>query len=149
MPLGHYAHLAGSGGPGIRYLCVMSDAESGITFAQLIATARRARGWSQEELETASGVSRSTLSRWERGQADRPEPEHVRAVCKALGIDPRYAAVSLGFLTEDEIRERGSLSAELEEILTIIQDPALPQSAREGWIRYLKYLHTSTRDEAV
>jgi transcriptional regulator with XRE-family HTH domain len=133
----------------IRYLGIMGDAEPGTSFATLIANARRVKGWTQDDLERESGVSRATLSRWERGLSDRPEPEHVRAVCKALGIDPRRAAVSLGYLTEEEIRERGSLSVELEEILTMIEDPSMPPAARAEWIRYLKYLHASARDKAV
>lgn len=125
------------------YSCVMADAPS--TFAELIANGRRRKNWSQEDLETHSGVSRSTISRWERGLADKPEPEHVRAVCAALGVDPRRAAVSLGYLTSEEIA--GStplLDPAVEEVLDILQDPAVSEDEKTSWIGYLKYL----RDKA-
>lgn len=139
----------------LNYDYVMDDGIESETFAELIRTAREAKGWSQEQLEraTADGrgehVSVSTISRWERGQAGRPEPSHVRMVCRALGIDPRRAAVALGYLTQDEISGGDNrLSADLEEILAILADPAIPASAKEEWKRYLRFLQASSRSQA-
>ena len=139
-----------------RYAHVMNDAVRPETFANLIRGAREAKGWSQEQLELATRgiagehVSVSTISRWERGQAGRPEPEHVRKVCKALGIDPRRAAVALGYLTQEEVEPRrgAELPADIEEVLTILEDPKLPQDDRNKWIDYLKYLHRQAQQQA-
>jgi transcriptional regulator with XRE-family HTH domain len=131
------------------YDCDMDGAKP--VFADLIANARKARGWSQEDLERESGVSRGTISRWERGAADKPEPELVRAVCRALNIDPRLAAVALGYLTPDEIGQPAKLTLdpEIERILDALSDPALPREQREQWVNYLHYLRDQARRKAV
>jgi len=130
---------------GIPYDCVMDDSAGAESFADLIGNARRAKGWSQEDLEQESGVSRSTISRWERGLADRPEPQHVRSVCTALGIDPRRAAVALGYLTEEEISPGDdALPAEVEEVLQILQSGNISAESRREWINYLKYLQAAS-----
>lgn len=142
-PLGHYDY-------------VMNDGVSSQSFADLIRTAREARGWSQEQLELATNdghgghVSVSTISRWERGQAGRPEPTHVRMVCKALGIDPRRAAISLGYLTHEEVYgpQEDGIPEELRKILDILQDPAVPEAQKEEWKRYLLYLDSTSRRQA-
>jgi transcriptional regulator with XRE-family HTH domain len=128
------------------YDCNMGDARP--VFADLIADARRAKGMSQEDLEAASGVSRGTLSRWERGVGDRPEPENVRAVCAVLGIDPRWAAVSLGYLTAAEVEGPGLLRPEVEQVLAMLEDPTLPAEDRDKWIDYLKFLYARAQEKA-
>lgn len=70
----------------------------GTAFAELIAGARRRRGLTQDEVTLRSGVSRSTLNRWEAGDATRPDPDHIRSVCGVLDIDPVAALVALGYL---------------------------------------------------
>jgi transcriptional regulator with XRE-family HTH domain len=124
------------------YSCAMSDASQEWDFAALIRDGRRRKGWSQDDLEAESGVSRSTLSRWERGISDRPEPPHVRAVCLALGIDPRRAAVALGYLTPEEVRPPAGrpLDPEIAEVLDLLQDPSVPVDEKREWIKYLRYL---------
>lgn len=134
---------------GTLYACVMGDATSVPTFAELVTEGRRRKGWSQEDLETQSGVSRSTLSRWERGLADKPEAAHVRAVCGALGIDPRRAAVSLGYLTAEEVEGPSRLlDPEVEEILSILEDPAVPAGEKANWVDYLRFLRDRSRRQA-
>lgn len=124
----------------LNYICAMPDAVPEQIFADLIRKARENRNWSQGDLEAESGVSRSTISRWERGLSDKPEPKHVRAVCRALGIDPRKAAVALGYLTPEEIAPATSrgLDPEVEEILAIL--PGVPPEERKPLIDYLKFL---------
>ncbi|GAA0495320.1 hypothetical protein Ade02nite_18860 [Paractinoplanes deccanensis] len=142
----HASHLAQSLSGPVTYACVMADAVQ--SFADLIADGRRAKGWSQDDLERESGVSRSTISRWERGLADRPEPEHVRAVCAALGVDPRRAAVSLGYLTEDDLRAgQDQLPQEVEEVLDILQSGSISAESRREWINYLKYLQQASTSD--
>lgn len=125
-------------GPSL-YHHVMND---GASFANLIRTARETKGWSQQDLEEATGVSVSTISRWERGQAGRPEPEHVRAVCAALSVDPRRAAVSLGYLTAEEAGfttpTGPPIDPEIEDVLQLL--PRIPADRRAEWIHHLRYL---------
>lgn len=130
------------------YSCVMADAFPEQTFADLIREGRRRKKWSQEDLEAESGVSRSTVSRWERGVSDRPEPEHVRAVCLALGIDPRTAAVALGYLTADEVKPAGGrpLDPEIAEILDLLQDPTVDVEEKRQWLEFLRLLRQRGRN---
>lgn len=139
------AHAAGEPTIVSQYPHVMSDVALPQTFADLIRTAREAKGWTQEQLEAATAdndgahVSISTISRWERGLADRPDPEHVRRICAALGVDPRRAAVALGYLTAEEVEPGAALlDPEIEEVLRILPD--VPEDERRKWIQYLKYL---------
>lgn len=150
VSLMHGSHITQRDRGGSPYSCVMPDATAALTFAELIANARRRKGWSQEDLETHSGVSRSTISRWERGLADKPEPEHVRAVCTVLGVDPRRAAVALGYLTTEEIEgpSRPLLDPAVEEVLDILQDPAVPEDEKKSWITYLRYLRDKGQTQA-
>jgi hypothetical protein len=71
--------------------------------------------------------------------ADRPEPAHVRAVCRSLDLDPRRAAVALGYLSAEEVEPpRTGLDEEVEEVLRILPD--VPADERRQWIQYLKWL---------
>lgn len=121
-----------------------NDNPRGEAFANLIREGRRAKGWTQDRLVEASGVSRSTVLRWEAGDASRPDPDQVRAVCLALGIDPRRAAVALGYLTADEVAAMDSrghpLSQEEEEILAILRDPSVPSAEKGPLVEYLRFL---------
>lgn len=118
----------------------------GAAFAALLREARRERGWTQDTLVEASGVSRSTILRWEGGDASRPDPDQVRAVCLALGIDPLRAAVALGYLTPEDLRPSGEprrpLDPTQEEVLDILQDPEVPAAEKAAWVEYLRYLRT-------
>src|SRR6266516_49393 len=49
-----------------------------------LATARYEKGWSQEELAERVGVTRNTLSKWERGIV-APYPLHVHRLCSLFG----------------------------------------------------------------
>lgn len=52
---------------------------------EVLVTARRARGLTQQELADLTGVSQAALSRWEN-QDRVPGEEHVAAVARALGV---------------------------------------------------------------
>ncbi|MEU7980547.1 helix-turn-helix transcriptional regulator [Micromonospora sp. NPDC049081] len=122
--------------------------ERGKAFAALIRDARTRLGWTQDQLVERSPVSRSTLLRWESGDASRPEPEQVRAVCLVLGIDPREAAVALGYITAEELHPstelRERLPEDLEEVVEILRDPRVPSVAKEALLGYLRELRTRT-----
>lgn len=89
--------------PTVSHLRPERDATRGETFAKLIVKARRDKGWTQETLIDQAGISRSTLLRWEAGDAQAPNPDHIRAVCKALGIEQADALLALGYLAADEL----------------------------------------------
>lgn len=128
----------------------MPPDERGKAFAKLITEARHKKGWRQEDLVAATGISRRTLSRWEGGDAERPDPDQVRAVCLALGVDPRLAAVALGYLSADEVGgavpERQPLTPEEEEVLEILRDPKVPSAAKEPLIDHLRFLRDQRRN---
>lgn len=122
----------------------------GEQFAQFIRDARSRAGIPQDTLAERAGVNRTTIIRWESGAAERPDPEQVRRVCAVLGVDPRWAAVALGYLTDEEVRGTGHapLSLDIEEVLTILQDPAVPPESKNEWVQYLKYLYIKARRTA-
>lgn len=72
-------------------------------FSALIVGARHSLGLTQDKVVHATGISKTTLIRWEAGRAERPEPERVRALCLLLGINPVDAVIALGFLTESDV----------------------------------------------
>lgn len=71
-------------------------------FGALVAAARKAQRWTQDDVAERTGISRATLSRWERGKADQPTGHQARKLCLALGVNPVRAVVALGFLTAEE-----------------------------------------------
>jgi transcriptional regulator with XRE-family HTH domain len=56
-----------------------------MSFANHLVALRRARGLSQAELASATGLGAPTVSRYERGLA--PSLEHVVKLAGALGAD--------------------------------------------------------------
>lgn len=57
-----------------------------MTWGEQLAEARRARGFTQEELAERLGVSRQAVAKWERDAA-RPGPGNARALRDLLGED--------------------------------------------------------------
>lgn len=57
-----------------------------MTWGEQLAEARRARGFTQEELAERLGVSRQAVAKWERDAA-RPGPTNARALRDLLGED--------------------------------------------------------------
>jgi transcriptional regulator with XRE-family HTH domain len=121
-----------------------SNSTRGDAFGALIREGRQRKGWTQDRLVDESGVSRATITRWEAGDARRPDPEQVRAVCLALDIDPRRAAVALGYLSPDEaapvVRDGTPLSAEETEILDILRNPEIPSRRKAALVELLRSL---------
>lgn len=134
----------------------MPDAEAaarrGQQFGRLIREARLNGGLTQDALVAESGVSRSTILRWERGEAERPDPEQVRAVCRVLRIDPVKAAVALGYITAEEAGlaapEESSRPSNptFSEVLDILEGGGLTQEEIDHWVGYLRYLRQQARE---
>ena len=62
----------------------------------VIRLAREARGWRQEDLATACGYSRSTISRLETGSRAGTDLAMIRAVAEKAGIPPAVLGPVLG-----------------------------------------------------
>lgn len=66
------------------------------TFGAALVRARQAVGLTQSQLSAAAGVPQSSLSVWERGEAE-PSPETVFALEGALAVDDGALSRLLGF----------------------------------------------------
>jgi transcriptional regulator with XRE-family HTH domain len=123
--------------------------DRGRDFANLIRDARNALGLTQEDVIIASGVSKSTIIRWEGGRAERPDPDQVRALCRVLRIDPKRAAVALGYLHPDDLGDPvvpgRKLDPSILEVIEILEDPRVPSDEKLGWVRYLRYIKSQAR----
>src|SRR5581483_588449 len=58
--------------------------------AKRIADLRLARGWNQEQLGAAAGVSSSNISKIERGETERPHTRTLDAIAQAFGWPDRH-----------------------------------------------------------
>ncbi|MDG4791919.1 helix-turn-helix transcriptional regulator [Micromonospora sp. WMMD1102] len=130
------------------YSALMSQPDRKDAFANLIKQGRQQRGWRQEDLVAASGVSRRTLTRWEGGDAERPDLDQVRAVCIALGIRPIDAAIALGLLDADEIDQPPPPPTDprADELLDVLQDTRIPTAAKEALLTLLRQLRNQPDD---
>lgn len=70
-------------------------------FKERIFQARKAKGFSQEELAEAVGVSRQAVSKWETGEA-MPDTEKLVTLCHALELDMEYLALGKKSLNVQE-----------------------------------------------
>lgn len=118
------------------YRVRMHDTEvgPGHRFATLIKDARDQRGWTQEDLVNASGVSRQTIIRYESGKATNPQPAEVRAVCSALELDPREAVIALGYVTRAELElppPEPRMDPLLARAARTLADARVPASAKD------------------
>jgi DNA-binding XRE family transcriptional regulator len=118
-------------------------------FAQLLRAARDHAGLTQEALAASVGVHRSTIVRWEGGDATLTDPSLVRAVCLKLGIDPREAAVALGYLTAEDLTptdvQRQPLDPTLAAIVAKLRDPSVSEQDKQAAASYIAYLHSQAR----
>ena len=56
-----------------------------VVLAERLKALRKARGWTQHDLSRASGLTRSHISRLERGDIQLPSSERLRQLAQALG----------------------------------------------------------------
>ena len=56
-----------------------------VVLAERLRTLRKARGWTQHDLSRASGLTRSHISRLERGDIQLPSSDRLRQLALALG----------------------------------------------------------------
>lgn len=62
-------------------------------------------GWDNLDLAAESGIDRSQVSRWLRGEG-HPRNDKLRQVCQALRVDVRLGIVAAGYFTPDDLRLR-------------------------------------------
>jgi transcriptional regulator with XRE-family HTH domain len=86
---------------------------------ELIRQAREARGWSQDELRLAIGVSQQTVSRWEN-RVYPVRAKYVAPLVRELGVDEEELLAAVNARTEEHDDSAGSapdeLLASLEEL---------------------------------
>lgn len=122
----------------------VADDDGGKRFAALLRTHRTAAELRQEDVADRSGVSLSTISRWERGQVENPKPTELRAVCRVVKLRTVAACEALGYLDPAELadipqppREHGPT---VEEIISIFENPDVPHEVKYATLQYLRWL---------
>lgn len=129
----------------LHYCVVMPTDEPGaLRLGRLIRQARVDLGWTQKDLAEESGVSIETIKRYENGKIKSPESELVRNIVRALGIDVREVPVALGLVTREEMDlppvQPRRFDPEVEEAISILQDPLMSDMAKQGALQYLRFL---------
>lgn len=129
----------------------MNRREAG-AFARLVKSARRRRGWTQQELADAAFIGRRTVIRWERGEISEPEPAQLRAVIAALDLDPADVYRSLGWLSgqkrepTEEPRKLIPFSEAVERILAL---PGLTEEEKQQLVAQLLARTEAQRREVM
>jgi Zn-dependent peptidase ImmA (M78 family) len=79
------------------------------SLGEVLETARRARGYTQEQLAEAAGVTQAALSRYENDQRE-PEPDALARLAHALGVTETFltktAQVRGGMAVDAHMRRR-------------------------------------------
>ena len=78
-----------------------------VALADRLKALRKARGWTQHDLSRASGLTRSHISRLERGDIQLPSSERLRQLAVALGTSLDDLLEAAGY--RDPVRDDGDL----------------------------------------
>lgn len=118
--------------------------EGGERFKQLLKEHRTALGLTQDDVAVQSGVSLSTINRWERGLVHNPEPEQIKAVCRVVRMSTVAAGIALGYLAPEDVEHLpeppAPTSPTEEEAVAIIRDPNMTDAAKRNALAYLQFL---------
>lgn len=133
-----------------HYRAGMPVEESAVRrLAQAIKGARDKLDWTQDKLAEVAGVSRPTVQRYENAKSKYPEPEPVRRIFKALGLNPKEIPVILGLVTREEMglppEPVRKLSATVEEIVALLEDPDVSEAEKLAWVEVLRAQRNSRR----
>ncbi|MGH9177982.1 MAG: helix-turn-helix domain-containing protein [Acidimicrobiales bacterium] len=104
--------------------------------SDLVRRLRARSGLSIRQLEEASGINRANLSRLERGEASRPQPETLTRLAEVFGIDASELLTAAGY-TADKASALPSLPMYLRS-----KYAHLPASARKDLADYVTRLET-------
>lgn len=91
------------------------------------------RGWTRTKVIEESGVRRTTLYRWLRGDwSDEPEAAKVRDFCDALDIPPMIPFMILWPGKRDRAPEPAPapMDPDVELVLRRIADPTVPETEK-------------------
>jgi len=79
-----------------------------MTFADNLKTARKAKGFSQEDLAATLEVSRQAVSKWEQGET-YPEVEKLLQLCRVLAVsmDELFFGEAAGSRTDKRHNDTG------------------------------------------
>lgn len=140
----YVAHLRQTLEAQLTYGEPMHDIEEGPgrRLATLLRDARAFLNMTQDDAAAASGISRQTYVRYESGRAANPQAEELRAVAKALKIDPREVPIALGYVTRDEMGmppAEPPLPKTLRTIVSLINDQKIPESARAALLKTVQH----------
>lgn len=130
---------------GQHYRVPMPAEETGIMhLARLIKNRREELGWTQPDLAEAAGVSRPTVQRYETGKTRFPEPEAIRRIFRALGLDPIEIPVILGLVTHEELGRPPAIqpvtrrvSPETEKIIKVLEANGVTDAERKALYDFL------------
>lgn len=106
---------------------IPSDARVMSTYAERLRQAREARGWTQQELEEASGVSQETISRHEGGEREPKDPT-VQRLAKPLRVSPAWLRYGVHEHVDSEQRAPGPVE---RVIASMLLTPAQAAIVRE------------------
>ena len=104
-------------------------------FAKFVSRAldsARARGMTDREIASATGVGVSTFHRWRRGEGrEMPELDKVRAFCEGLGVSVVGAMTALGMSPgRDAHAPEPPMPPELRVIMRRLADPNVASSEK-------------------
>jgi transcriptional regulator with XRE-family HTH domain len=122
--------------------------EGGQRFAAVLREHRTAARLRQEDVAARSGVSLSTINRWERGQVRNPKPEELQAVCRIVGLSTVQAGIALGYLASEDTGHLPTpprrFDPIVEKAIAILEDPDMSEETKMSALHYLRYLQSST-----
>jgi transcriptional regulator with XRE-family HTH domain len=112
-----------------------SDALIRVRFSHFVERAlasARARGMTDKDIESATGVRSSTFHRWRRGEVQTvPGIDKVMAFCHGTGADVNEAMTALGLTGQRDATEpEPILDPDLRLILRQLADPNVSESEK-------------------
>jgi transcriptional regulator with XRE-family HTH domain len=78
-----------------------------MALGKLIARERARQGLSLETLGNAAGATRSAIMRLERGEFNRPDPEKLQRIARALDLDAADLFALAGYRPSDDLPSFG------------------------------------------
>jgi transcriptional regulator with XRE-family HTH domain len=112
-------------------------------FGEAVRNARDAIDWSQDDLAEAAGVTRLTVSRYERGEVKAPDAAAAIRIFRALRLDPRLVPVLLGYSTEQEMGLASQPARQFDDLtetaIRMLEDPSVPADEKAEWLEYIRF----------
>ena len=84
-----------------------------------IKSARKKKGYTQEEVGNSIGVSKQTIQRYESGEITNIPADKIEAIALFLGVTPGYL---MGWDTDDKNKKRYYLNPETARLAQEVYD---------------------------